>query len=98
MTESNSADVAEVASDEKEGAVKTYVSWAAKFNFETREMTSADWRAVGADLTDEEVSERKVTEWKQANGWRVPRSEIPLSDLQLGEFMGRNPGFTVIEG
>lgn len=95
MTQSNSADVAEVAPDK---GSKTYVSWAARFHFETREMRPQDWRAVGADLSDEEVKEGKVTEWTQANGWRVPRDEIPLTDLQLGQFMGLNPGFTVIEG
>jgi hypothetical protein len=96
MTQSNSADAAEVVTDEKE--TTTYVTWGAQFPFQTREMRPQDWRDLGAKLTDDEVKEGKVTEWKAANGFRVPRDEIPLTDLQLGHFMGLNPGFAIIEG
>lgn len=97
MTEaSNSADAAEVVGEDS--GAKQYVTWAARFPFEAREVRPSDWRRAGADLSDDEVAEGKVTVWSKENGWRVERSEIPLTDMQLGQFMGANGGFTVIEG
>jgi len=96
MTQSTSAEAAEVVAEDS--GAKKFVTWAARFPFESREVRPSDWKRAGADLSDAEVAEGEVTVWSKENGWRVSRDEIPLTDMQLGQFMGANGGFTVIEG
>lgn len=65
-----------------------FVAWQGhKFAFEAREMTARDWKLAGASEEDLPAAN---TEWNAANNWRVPREEVPLSDVQLGAWMASN--------
>lgn len=77
-----------------------YLAWQNSFPFEQREMSPRDWVQLGAalDLNDPDVKATPNTVWSSANAWRVPRSEIPLTDLQLGRLLGVDSRFRIIEG
>ena len=79
----------------KEQTPAQFVVWDGnRFHFETREMRVQDWRLSGA--SEEDVEGMESVEWNAANNWRVPRSDIPLNDVQLGGWMARN-GFRLTE-
>jgi hypothetical protein len=70
-----------------------FVAWQGhRFNFEAREMTPRDWKVSGAEGDD-----LQTVEWNAANNWRVPREEIPLSDVEMGAWMSSN-NFRLVEG
>jgi hypothetical protein len=96
MTEANSADAAEVVGQDEENSGEQYVTFAAKFAFESRRIRPADWVTFGAKTKD--VEDREDTVWDSANGFRVSRADVPLTDTQLRQFMDRNAGFAVIKG
>lgn len=84
-----------MAENKKSATASQVVVWDGnRHHFESREMRPQDWRFAGA--SEEDVQEMEAVEWNSANNWRVPRSEIPLSDVQLGEFMARN-GFRLAD-
>lgn len=82
-------------------APKVGVRWDAKNHFEERRMRYSDWRLFGAPELDEEAlktTRSADTVWDQGNGWIVLRSDIPLTDDQVREWMSRESGkFTLIE-
>lgn len=73
-----------------------WLVWDHNFAFETREMRPKDWGQFGASL-DEDALAGPSTEWTQANNWRVPRADIPLTDLQLGTLMGVDSSFRLVD-
>lgn len=72
-------------------ATEQYVSWTHANHFEARELTAADTKTLGA-------TEGKKLRWDQENGWRVKRSDVPLTDQQLADFMEADSRFKLVEG
>lgn len=81
--------------DKKSSTASQVVVWDGnRLHFESREVRPQDWRFAGA--SEEDVEGVGILEWNHANNWRVPRSEIPLTDVQLGAFLERN-GFRLAD-
>ena len=72
-------------------STKQYVTWRSDNHFMSRELSAANVRSLGA-------TEGKKLRWDKSNDFRVERSEIPLTDAQLADFLARDDRFKLVEG
>lgn len=71
-------------------AKRQYVQFLAEYSFQERVISRKDWAKLGAEST-------KDTVWNKANGFRVPREDIPLSDEQLADYLKVDPQLRLVE-
>lgn len=93
MTEPDEAVKAKDQPDDGGVGPTDYVAWDHLHHFETRGLTRSNLISFGADPKDENVQE---IEWNPGNNWRVPRSKIPLTDIQLGQLLGVDKSFRLV--
>lgn len=79
----------------KEEAAKQWVVWDHKFDFETRGLTRQDQMGLGAE--EAEGKPLQLVEWNQANNWRIPREQLPLTDFQLGQMVAMDKSFRLVD-
>lgn len=85
----------EVASAAPADEARQWVVWDNRFAFESRSLQPKDLVGLGAD--ESEDSPLEAVEWNSANNWRVPREQLKLTDLQLGQFLGVDKSFRLVE-
>lgn len=79
----------------KEAEVKQWVVWDHNWNFQSRGLTRTDLLSFGAEEDEDEPLQ--AIEWNEANRWRVPREQMPLTDLQLGQLLGTDSSFRLVD-
>lgn len=93
-----SEDVVELPAEEADApkaAEKQWVVWDHQWDFQTRELRPRDLVSFGAEESEDEPL--SALEWNAANRWRVPRADIPLTDLQLGQLLGLEKSFRLVD-